>query len=321
LKLGRNAVDLAARARLSNNLGILFEEQAHLKRARSYYARAFEIFSEIGHRRNRAYCLGNLANIDRHTGRFDSAREGYEEVLRETMAIGEAHAHAYTLGNLGDLYADFGDFDHAAPYYRRTLAFARRAADDELQAETLLRMAVLARHAGKSELFAQQVTAAAELAHRAGSEEFQIKAALLADAYPVVGEDSSAAITRLQDTLQRAQRARLILYQILAHETLARRLAGAGEHRHALRHAAQGLANARKVGFVLCEIRLHLLSASIRTVTVDADRGIRRFPDRARKHLDAARTKHADILRSISDAPLREIFTAHPVYTATTITI
>ncbi len=310
LKLGRKVVDLASRARLSNNLGILHEEQAHLKRARAYYQRAFAIFSEIGHRRNRAYCLGNLGNIDRLAGRFNAAREGYEEVLRETGAIGEAHAHAYTLGNLGDLYADFGDFASAAPYYRRTLAFARRVDDDELKAETLLRMATLACARGKPKRCSQRVAEAAELARKAGSEEFQIKAELMAVAIPRKDDDQAAVIARLHDTLKRARQARLILYEVLAYEQLSRHSLDAGKRTLAARHALKGLTKARKAGFVLCEIRLNILAARA-DIKCTGDSG-RRITDRARKNIAAAETKITGVLATITDDRLKEIFLAQP---------
>jgi len=308
LGLGSGVVDLSSRARLYNNLGILSEEQARLKRARQYYHRAFEIFSTIEHRRNRAYCLGNLANIDRLSGCFDPAHEAYEEVLRETEAIGEAHAFAYTLGNLGDLYADFGDFDRAAPYYRRTLGFANRVDDDELKAETKIRMATVALARGKTKRFDGHITSAAEFARKAGSVEFQIKAELLAASHLRSFTDHSATIDKMLSLLERARQARLILYQVLCHQELSRINLVVGDHRKARRWAAAGLKLARKAGFGLLEIRLHILSASAGLTRLPADGQPCRIDDPTRRHITAANEKIEVVLSNMTDESLKETF-------------
>jgi len=306
LNLGSSVVDLASRARLYNNLGILYEEQAFLKRAHRQYQRAFEIFTTIGHRRNRAYCLGNLANIHRLRGHFDPAREGYEEVLRETNAIGEAHAHAYTIGNLGDLYADFGDFERARPLYRQTLAFARRADDDELKAETVIRMAVVARARGRQKLFNARIAEAAKLAREAGSAEFQLRAELFAASDQRSRGKSEQVVPVFHDLLERATDARLILYQVLCREELARAYLATGRQTLARRNASLALKQARSAGFGLVELRLTVMAAEIGIQAVPSRSGTRRINNHTRRCIQSADEKAAIILSHLSDNQLKE---------------
>ncbi len=255
--------DPAKRGQMANNLGILMEERGRLHAAERYYCRAFDVFTRLGHRRNRGYSLGNLANLYRHGARYEHARAAYDEVELELLSIGERHAAAYTAGNRGDLARDFGDWTGALVLYQRALHFASHVGDADLIAESYCRLAEIQlakRGDGEVIRLLRRASRAAEKAH---SREFAIRVRLLKAELNLARGRDAVAMAGFTESERDAADAGLLLYLLWAWYGLGRCLLNEGRMKEAMRTVHRGLKNAHGSGYRWWELRFAVLGAQI----------------------------------------------------------
>ncbi len=307
LRRGLHAADPSKRGQIANNLGILMEERGRLRQAEQYYLKAFAIFDRLGHRRNRAYSQGNLANLYRHGARYEQARAAYENVELELASIGEQHAAAYTIGNRGDLLRDFGDADSAAELYQKTYHFARQVGDTDLIAESYCRLAQI--QIGKRRLAEAErlVTNAADIAEKAGSREFAIRARLLQAEIQLNAGDRETAYATFARSEQEASQAGLHYYVLWAGNGLARCLCRDKRIKEAARRARQGQKKAHAAGYTWWELRFAALGARL-----DRDLGPGGLSTTESKLEQAIELKSA-IEATIGDPAIRARFSQLPI--------
>jgi tetratricopeptide (TPR) repeat protein len=258
-----NRRDPVKHGQIANNLGILLEERGRLHAAERYYRKAFDAFDRLGHRRNRAYSLGNLANLYRQSASYERARSAYDEVEMELLSIGEQHAAAYTVGNRGDLARDFGDWASAAELYHRTLHFASHVNDAELIAESYCRLAdiqLAKKHYGEALRLLKKASTTAE---KAQSREFAIRVHLLRAEIDLAGEHIPDAKRAFAAAELEAADTGLLYYLLWAKSGLGRCLLLNGRLNEAYRIARRCLVQARRAGYRWWEFRCAVLGAQV----------------------------------------------------------
>jgi adenylate cyclase len=200
LELQKGVGSKHAEARVANNMAIIAEEMGDYIEARRLAEKAKDIFTETGDRRNQAYASGTLANLMVGAGRYREAIDLYRSADRIFMKLGETHPHFYTVGNLGDLDLLLGDFDAALTKYTEVHNFARERQDEELQAETAVRLAehlYYSRRSAEAQLLYNEGISKAE---KVGSVEYRIRGTIGLCRY-LIGErnapEAGQAIDRL----------------------------------------------------------------------------------------------------------------------------
>lgn len=298
--------DPAKRGQIANNLGILMEERGRLRLAERYYRKAFAVFNRLGHRRNRAYSQGNLANLYRHAARYEQARAAYEDVEWELASIGEQHAAAYTVGNRGDLLRDFGDFDGAAELYHKTMQFARQVGDADLIAESYCRLAQI--QIGKRRLAeaARLATLAAAAAEKAASREFALRARLISAEIRFEEGETTTAHDAFEQAEQEASQAGLQYYLLWAMNGLGRCLSREKRFKDASRLGRQGLRRAHRSGYVWWKLQFAILGAMV-------EREHASSPPAADSGLQQAACLKSAIEGTIGDPAIRLGFSQLPI--------
>ncbi len=202
LELQKDCGSMHAEARVSNNLAIIAEEMGDYIEARHLAEKAKDIFTEVGDRRNQAYASGTLANLMVGAGRYREAIDLYRSADRIFLRMGETHPHYYTVGNLGDLDLFLGDFEAAHVKYSQVHAFALECEDEELEAETTVRLAEHLYYSQHSPDARQLYEGAIGKAEKVGSMEYRIRGTIGLCRY-LIGErdaeEASRAIDRLTE--------------------------------------------------------------------------------------------------------------------------
>jgi tetratricopeptide (TPR) repeat protein len=197
-----------AEARVANNLAIIAEEMGDYIEARRLAQKAKDIFVETGDRRNQAYASGTLANLMVGAGRYREAIDLYRSADRIFVKLGETHPHFYTVGNLGDLDLLLGDFDAAHVKYTEVHNFARERQDEELQAETAVRLAEHSYYSKRSTEARSLYEEGISKAEKVGSMEYRIRGTIGLCRY-LIGErnapEAGQAIDRLVEFAQESK--------------------------------------------------------------------------------------------------------------------
>jgi tetratricopeptide (TPR) repeat protein len=173
--------------------------------ARHLAQKAKDIFVETGDRRNQAYASGTLANLMVGAGRYQEAIDLYRSADRIFVKLGETHPHIYTVGNLGDLDLLLGDFDAAFVKYTEVRNFARERQDEELEAETAVRLAEHSYYSQRSAEARLLYKEGLGMAEKVGSMEYRIRGTIGLCRY-FIGErnapEAGQAIDRLVEFAQ-----------------------------------------------------------------------------------------------------------------------
>jgi class 3 adenylate cyclase/tetratricopeptide (TPR) repeat protein len=200
LELQNDVGSKHAEARVANNLAIIAEEMGDYIEAQRLAEKAKDIFMETGDRRNQAYASGTLANLMVGAGRYREAIDLYRSADRIFMKLGETHPHYYTVGNLGDLDLLLGDFAATHIKYTEVRDFARERQDEELEAETAVRLAEHSYYSGRTAEARLLYMEGIGKAEKVGSMEYRIRGTIGLCRY-LIGERSAQEAGRAIDRL------------------------------------------------------------------------------------------------------------------------
>ena len=119
----------AQRARIYNNLGIVYRILGHMEQARNYLEQSLRIYQQQGNRIGEARVLNDLGRVFASMGNREHAREDYEEALRICQEQGDQQGQGSALNNLGWCFITMGQDKQAQEYYERALHIYREVND------------------------------------------------------------------------------------------------------------------------------------------------------------------------------------------------
>ena len=117
--------------------------------AEALFSQALEVFREAGCRRLEGIALGDLAIVNRVTGRVGPAGRCYEQALAISRELHDRHLEGVTLSNLGALFRAGGRIEEAASVLEQALAIHRERGDRHFEGLTLLNLGGL--HLGEDQ--------------------------------------------------------------------------------------------------------------------------------------------------------------------------
>lgn len=115
-------------ARVAHGLGVLLDQQHESDAARRPFERSLAIWTDLGHREERARELNSLGIVQRHLGNLDAARSFLEEAITIDRELGVPRLGA-ALANLGQLESAAGRLDRAIELLQEALAVDQRHGD------------------------------------------------------------------------------------------------------------------------------------------------------------------------------------------------
>jgi tetratricopeptide (TPR) repeat protein len=117
---------------LETELGVVYRRLGQPDKTARYYASALDAWKNIGNTGWKARLLNNLGLLYHTTGRLGDALPLLEEALQVAERSGYVWLRTNEFISLGDLWTDLGDFDIAHEYYDKALTSATQLGDSLL---------------------------------------------------------------------------------------------------------------------------------------------------------------------------------------------
>ncbi|HAG17149.1 MAG TPA: hypothetical protein DCG69_11625 [Bacteroidales bacterium] len=117
----RNHSFMEERARIYNNLGVLFSEKGKYAKSLQYYERAAWLYDSLNNQADLGKTYNNIGTIYWYSDKADTARLYYEKSLRIRKALNDTVGEAYVLNNLGMLAGEKGDLILAKSNFEKAL--------------------------------------------------------------------------------------------------------------------------------------------------------------------------------------------------------
>ncbi len=119
--LENNACCFEEKARIFNNLGVLFSDQGKYIKSLQYYKQAASIYDSLNNQFDLGKTYNNIGNIYWYTEDYEIAQEFYEKSLNIRHEQNDKTGEAYVLNNLGMLKGSRGDFISALDCFEASL--------------------------------------------------------------------------------------------------------------------------------------------------------------------------------------------------------
>ncbi|NQW29920.1 MAG: tetratricopeptide repeat protein [Ignavibacteria bacterium] len=113
------AHDAAGIARITGNMGVIYQCQAEYAKALQHFREALAVHKEMGNRVAEARVTGNMGNIYLNLADYPAALEQYQGALKLYSKVNDAMGEATVTGNLGIVYSYLADNEAALVYYLR----------------------------------------------------------------------------------------------------------------------------------------------------------------------------------------------------------
>ncbi|GIH03806.1 SARP family transcriptional regulator [Rhizocola hellebori] len=172
--------DLAARARIHNNLAAIAETQQQYHDALEHQWQAFDLYAQVGNRSAQACALNGIGWCHALLGRYDTALTLCEQALQQQQREDDDYRRAHTWDSLGYIHHHLGDLHRSIACYRRSLDIFRTAGDLHNEGIGLAHLSDAYQDAGDL-----------QAAHRARQSAKHIRSRLRLD--PLVVEDAADA--------------------------------------------------------------------------------------------------------------------------------
>ena len=114
---------------LLNYIGMVYEEQGDLKKARDYFKQAITTFLDLKDSTELAKPLVDLGNIYGQSGHFDSALVCYKEAFSIYQKNNNVDGISTALGNMGIAYAESGNMEESYKSFKTSLEIALKNGD------------------------------------------------------------------------------------------------------------------------------------------------------------------------------------------------
>lgn len=109
------------KARIYNNLGVLFSEQGNYTKSLEYYEHAAVIYDSLNIQSELGRTYNNIGTIYWYTDDYETAQSYYEKSLRIRHIENDTTGEAYVLNNLGMLVGSKEDFVLALDFFEKSL--------------------------------------------------------------------------------------------------------------------------------------------------------------------------------------------------------
>ncbi len=125
------------RARVYNNLGVIYRILGRMEQALDSLEQALRIYQELGNRTGEARTLNDLGRVYGEMGNRDRARIEYETALRISREQGDQQSEGSALNNLGWVYIVLRQDKQAQEFYEQALGIFREMGDRLGEGSTL----------------------------------------------------------------------------------------------------------------------------------------------------------------------------------------
>lgn len=109
------------RAKLYNNMGVIYEDYGDLESAENFRIQAFDFFVKADYSFGQLGSLPSLAELKFHRGKIDEARQSYKEIISRADLIDDNFHAAIAKEGLGNIELKTGNFKSAIEYYRQAI--------------------------------------------------------------------------------------------------------------------------------------------------------------------------------------------------------
>ncbi len=202
-------------------LGVISGMHREFNKAKEYFERARNLFSDQKNLKGKARALGNLGILYRNTGKTHQAIILLEEILDIFRQIGDVRNEAVTLGNLGSLYEDREETTTGEDYFKKAIEIFHRLGERMPEGVFLCNLGNFFRNEGlfdkSEEAYSEAMTIMKEIGDKRTSAWIMSNHAL-----QCISQD------RLEESGQLYSRALSIFTEIRDEENVAVTLAGSG---------------------------------------------------------------------------------------------
>jgi len=135
-------------AGLSNNVGVVYFQQAKYRDAMQEWQEEIKVGQSTGDKSLISDATGNVGLANKQLGNYSEALRDGLQSLAIYDEMGNDHGRALQFNNIGELYRLIGNYDEASSYLNRSLAAAKKIADNETIALALMDLGILDRFRG-----------------------------------------------------------------------------------------------------------------------------------------------------------------------------
>lgn len=129
LKALKINADLANRAVIFHNIGLIYREQGENEQALDYYLKALKISEDNKNIKENPQTINNIGVIYANTGVFDKAIYYHQRAMTLREKLNDRKGIAQSLNNIADLYVKQKKFDEAFAYYQKALPIQEQIGD------------------------------------------------------------------------------------------------------------------------------------------------------------------------------------------------
>jgi len=172
LETGKQQLEPKQQARVTYNLGLIYQQLGHTGSAINYYQRTLLFNREVGNRGNEGAILNNLGGVYDDLGQKQQALRYYEQALTIYREVGNRGGEGTTLNNLGEVYRTLGQQQEALRYYEQALTIRREVGDRGGEGAILNNLGLVYKALGQQQealrYFEQALTILREVGDRSG---------------------------------------------------------------------------------------------------------------------------------------------------------
>ncbi|MGX9889458.1 AfsR/SARP family transcriptional regulator [Streptomyces sp. NPDC002276] len=191
--------DRAGEACAHRGLGLALDRLRHPDPAREHYARALELFAELGSDAGQARTYQHLARLSGTQGDRRQALELARRSLRHYRAAGDRAGQSAALNHIGWQLAHLGDHHQALAHCEQGLALAEAAGDVNGLAHTWDSLGYIHRRLGQDQRAVACYRRASELFHATGERVHEARClTCLGDCYDSTHQPAPARETWAQ---------------------------------------------------------------------------------------------------------------------------
>jgi tetratricopeptide (TPR) repeat protein len=158
-------------ARVTNNIGLVYQDLANYEKAIEFYQEALSLARTIGDRACEGWALNNLGEICRLKAQYDKAIDFYGKSMAVTRSIGDRKMVGRTLNNMGLVYKNWGKYKKAVELYEQSMVISRSIKDRQMVGRALNNMGLVYQDWGKYDKAVEFYEQAMTICKRIGDQQ------------------------------------------------------------------------------------------------------------------------------------------------------
>jgi tetratricopeptide (TPR) repeat protein len=198
------------------NLGAAHRTAGRLDAAADLHRRGLEISRAEGRTHAVASHLGNLGVVYNEMGDLREALSAYHEALSLFEEVGSRHGRNYALVNIGEISVRLGDFDVAEEYLARSRASAEELDDKAVLAGNQVATTALHLAFNRVGKAMECASYSLRLAREIGDRGMEVKALAARGAVMLARDAGETALMDFEEAAQVANKAGLLLDEVIA---------------------------------------------------------------------------------------------------------